>query len=255
MSGTGLRALRRCTAVGQGVVVEGTLHVENPGRIAIDDGVVIRSTPAMSHLVTGPRGHLRIGRDVVIGHGAAIACHEQITIGDGAHLGPFVMLMDTDFHEAGRHGSAGSTGAIYIGAGARLGARVTVLRGSTIGAGAVVDAGSVVTGSVAPAAHVAGNPARIVTVGGQGDAARALDMVSVCEVVASTFGLPSPLQPDESRDTIAAWDSLGMLNLLLSLEQAFGVSLASEAMVNVSRVGDLLPVLRDSLRLPGRDAG
>ncbi len=243
MSAGERRALRRCTSVGADVRIEGALHVENQGRITLGDAVVIRSAPAISHLVTGPRGDLRIGTGVVIGHGAAIACHEQITIGNDAQLGPFVMLMDTDFHEAGRHDSTGATGAIHIGAGARLGARVTVLRGSTIGAGAVVHAGSVVKGDVAPGVHVAGNPARIERAGSALDAVRQIDISAVCDVVAHTLGLAAVPLPGDRRDMIAAWDSLGMLNLLLSLEQAFGVSIASDAMLRVACVGDLLGVL------------
>jgi acetyltransferase-like isoleucine patch superfamily enzyme len=154
------RQLRGCTLVGADVRVDGTLYIENQGRIDLADRVHLRSSAAMSHLVTGPRGHLHIGTDVFIGHGAAIASHVKVTIDAGAHIGPFAMIMDTDFHQAGKYESAGSTGAIHIGARARLGARVTVLRGSTIGADAVVDAGSVVKGDVPAGAHFAGVPAR-----------------------------------------------------------------------------------------------
>lgn len=223
--------------------VEGDLHVQNLGRITLADSVHLRSTPAMSHLVTGPVGNLSIGRGVFIGHGAAIASHETIVIGDGARIGPFVMLMDTDFHEAGKHDSAGSTGAIRIGANARLGARVTVLRGSTIGDGAIVAAGSVVKGDVPAGAHVAGNPARPA---GQGTAAaggREIDLDAVRDVVAYTFGLSQAPAADATRDDVPQWDSLGMLNLLLSLEHAFDVSLGNEAMSRVRTVADLLPMI------------
>ena len=249
-SGSAARAqLAACTAVGSGVVLEGALHIENLGRISIGDNVLLRSTPATSHLVTGPQGDLRIGRGVQVGHGAAIACHESITIGDDARIGPYAMILDTDFHEAGKHDSAGSTGAISIGAGARLGARVTVLRGSSIGAGAIVEAGSVVKGDVPAGARVAGNPARPAGSQEIGQP-RAVDIEAVLDVVAHTFGLPTRPAPDTPRNAIAAWDSLGMLNLLLSLEQAFGVSLQAEALSDVTSVRDLVPVLEAAAGQP-----
>lgn len=235
--------LAGCSSVGTGVTVEGSLVVQNLGRIAVGDGVVLRSTPATSHLVTGPGGDLRIARRVQIGHGAAIACHESITIGDDVRIGPFAMILDTDFHEAGKHDSAGSTGAIVIGAGARLGARVTVLRGSTIGAGAIVEPGSVVKGEVAPGARVAGNPARVA---GAVRETRVLGDDAVLDVIAHTFGLAQRPAVTDAREAIAAWDSLGMLNLMLSLEQSFGISLSAEAMAGVRTVGDVLPLVESA---------
>jgi acetyltransferase-like isoleucine patch superfamily enzyme len=44
-----------------------------------------------------------------------------------------------------------------------------ILGGVTIGAGAIVGAGAVVTTSVAPRAIVAGNPARILRILGEGE--------------------------------------------------------------------------------------
>ena len=240
------RALQRCDSVGRDVRVTGRLVVQNLGRIMIGDGVEVRSEPATSHFVTGPAGTLQIDAGVVLGHGLAVAAHDSITIGAGAIIGPFAMLMDTDFHEAGQHDAAGSTGAIRIGAGARLGARVTVLRGSTIGERAVVAAGSVVKGDVPNDAHVAGNPARLVSAAHGSALARDIGIDAVRDVVAYTFGLESPPPADATRDTIVQWDSLGMLNLLLSLEEAFDVSLSSEAMLRVTCVADLVPVLEAS---------
>lgn len=244
VTGAAARAhLSACDSVGRDVTVEGALVVQNLGRIAVGDGVHLRSTPATSHLVTGPRGDLRIAQRVRIGHGAAIACHERITIGDDVRIGPYAMILDTDFHEAGRHDSAGSTGAITIGAGARLGARVTVLRGSTIGAGAIVEPGSVVKGDIAAGARVAGNPARAAGVALE---ARTLDDDAVLDVIAHTFGLAGRPSPADARESIAAWDSLGMLNLMLSLEQSFGISLSAEALSRVRTVGEVLPLVESA---------
>ena len=240
---TAERQLRDCDSVGCGIRIDGKLHVQNLGRIAVADGVHVRSTPAQSHLVTGPHGDLRIGAGVFIGHGAAIASHQSIEIGEGAQIGPFAMLLDTDFHEAGKHDSAGGTGAIRIGAGARLGARVTVLRGSTIGDGAVVAAGSVVKGDIPAGAHVAGNPARAVRDRNEHAGAQTIDLDSVRAIVQRTFGLDELPGGNASRDDLTQWDSLGTLNLLLSLEEAFGVNVSNEEMARVQTVAQLAPML------------
>jgi acetyltransferase-like isoleucine patch superfamily enzyme/acyl carrier protein len=244
------RRLRDCDSVGDGIRLEGPLHVENAGRMSVGNRVHVRSTPAISHLVTGRAGDLQIGDGVFIGHGAAIACHESIQIGADAHIGPFAMIMDTDFHEAGKHDSSGSTGAIVIGPRAKLGARVTVLRGSTIGADAVVAAGSVVKGHIPAGAHVAGVPARIAGVREPEAAGRTVSIDAVCDVVARTFGLATPPHPGATRDDIAQWDSLGMLNLLLSLEQEFDVNIGNESMARVETVSDLLPLLETAALAP-----
>ena len=52
--------------------------------------------------------------------------------------------------------------AIAIGPHSWLGARVIVLKGVTIGAGAIVGAGSVVTRDVPPRTLAAGSPARVI---------------------------------------------------------------------------------------------
>jgi acetyltransferase-like isoleucine patch superfamily enzyme len=134
MTGGTPSALRRCDRVGVGVTCAGTLEVSNLGRIEIGDGVRFDSELVPSHLVTAPGGTLTIGAHVVIAHGFGLAAHHEVRIGLGAVIGPFALIMDTDFHEAGRHDAPGQTGPIHIGEGVRLGAHVTVLRGTTIGA-------------------------------------------------------------------------------------------------------------------------
>lgn len=238
-------ALRGCDHVGRDLVLDGVPYVHNMGVISLGDAVRVRSSPVVSHLVSGPEGRLVVGDRVRIGHGAAIAAHREVTIGEGAELGPFVMIMDTDFHEAGKHESAGGATPIHIGAGARLGSRVTVLRGSTIGPGAIVAAGSVVKGDVPAGARVSGVPAR-PRHAGEGVGPVSLDRVR--EVVARTLGLDALPDPASRPEDIAAWDSLGSLNVLLSLEDAFGVALRQEEMLGVRRVADLAEVVRAARR-------
>jgi acyl carrier protein len=88
---------------------------------------------------------------------------------------------------------------------------------------------------------VAGNPASPVisndeiTVGQSGD---------VADVVAQVFDLDDvPLMAD-GPDTIAGWDSLGALRLLVSIEQRFGCRLDEERFV-VARTIDEIQALVD----------
>jgi acyl carrier protein len=152
--------------------------------------------------------------------------------------------MDTDFHEAGRHDSAGLMGPIRIGAGVRLGAHVTVLRGKTIGAGALVAAGSVVTGAIAPGMCVAGVPARATRNAAQaGGEGTQIQWPAVAEVIRHSFGLA--MVPDEATrcEQVEHWGSLGAFNVLLGLEEAFSVQLSADLLAAVQTPGDLLPLL------------
>lgn len=142
--------------------VHGRPFVENLGRITIGDDFELESLPVQSHLVTGPAGIIAIGDGVRIAEGAAISAEARVEIGDCARLGPFAMILDSDYHAAGDRSARGAAAPIVIGAYAWLGERVTVLRGATIGAFARIEAGSVVTGAIPEGARAAGVPARVV---------------------------------------------------------------------------------------------
>lgn len=154
--------LRGCDRVGRDAVLHGRPFVRNLGHIEIASDFVMSSLPVRSHLVTGPRGVLRIGARVHIAHGASISAHAELEIGDDVVIGPFAMLLDSDYHDASRRDSPGAARPIRIGRGVRLGAGVVVLRGAVIGDGAVIDAHSVVNRYVPGAVRASGVPARPV---------------------------------------------------------------------------------------------
>lgn len=99
-----------------------------------------------------------------------IAELSKIEIGNGVMFGPEVMVIGGG-HNIGHIGKFMSsvsmkTGnedlGVVIQDDVWIGARAIVLRGVTVGRGAVVGAGSLVTKSVPPYAIVGGNPARII---------------------------------------------------------------------------------------------
>jgi acyl carrier protein len=59
----------------------------------------------------------------------------------------------------------------------------------------------------------------------------------VRQAVADVFGVPmSELTADSSPQTVEAWDSMGHLNLVLALEQSFGVQLSPEDIAGMTSV-------------------
>jgi maltose O-acetyltransferase len=237
------RSLRAVDRLGSNVTLFGAPHIENLGRIEIGEDVAISSVPVQSHLVAGPGATLRLGARVTIGSGAAIAAHRSVEIEDDAHLGDGVVIMDTDFHDTKDHAAAGAAEPVVVGAGARIGDRVTVLKGSRIGRGARVASDSVVAGEIPDGATAAGSPARVtrreagLANGAGGRSPSRADVPErVAAVVAATFHVPS-VSLDDGPFTIRGWDSLGSLRLLVALEDAFGMVLPEAMLPQAKTVG------------------
>jgi len=123
------------------------------------------------------KSKITIGNNVYVGGSTVIDCAESILIEDDVLISYHVTITDSDGHsvdfndrknnlQAYRQGmidwSIIPTKSIKIECGAWIGARSIILKGVTIGKGAIIGAGSVVTHDV-PSWHiVAGNPARII---------------------------------------------------------------------------------------------
>ena len=239
--------LRRADRVGPHARVFGVPYVENRGRLEIGADFTFSSEPVVSHLVVGRGAVLRIGDRVSIGHGAAIAADASITLADDVILSPMVMMMDTDFHDVKSIDAPSSTKPIVIEEGARIGAGAMILKGSHVGRGARVAAGSVVFGTVPAGALVRGVPARPVR-----ERARHVNLepTEVAErvrrVVAETFDVRRSVELNDSPRTIPGWDSLGILRLLVSIEDELGLSLPDNAIAHARTVGEIVDaVLRE----------
>jgi len=57
---------------------------------------------------------------------------------------------------------------------------------------------------------------------------------------------PETLSEESSPETISSWDSLGHLNLVMALEEEFGVSLSAEDALAMRDVGSIRRLLRHS---------
>src|ERR1044072_5174227 len=93
--------LRYASRVGQRVSVLGRPHVVNGGTLSVGDGTVLSSSPVQSHFEVGSGGVLSLGKNVTVSYGAAISAEREIRIGDDTRIGPFVVIMDSDFHRVG----------------------------------------------------------------------------------------------------------------------------------------------------------
>lgn len=228
--------------VGQGARLAGRPFVGNEGHISIGDDFRLGSRPVESHLVTLNGGRLAIGHRVTISYGAAIAAMCDLSIGDDTVIGPFVVIMDCDFHGVQDRGGPGKMTPVKIGKRVTIGARVTILRGSVIGDGAIVQSGGVVSGEVPAGATVRDVPPRpLLDAGGVG-------VIDISELVQAVLGLAVRPGMTDGPDTLAEWDSLGRLRLLLAVEEAYGVSLNEQDMKRARSVGELESVIDDAKR-------
>jgi acetyltransferase-like isoleucine patch superfamily enzyme len=129
-------------------------------------------------LIFAHGGEIEIGNDCYIGEFAKIWSAKKIHIGNRVLISHNVNVFDSLTHPVKAterhqqflaiasigHPSQIDLGeeAVYIDDDVWIGAMSIILKGVTIGEGAIVGAGSVVTKDVPPWAIVAGNPAKII---------------------------------------------------------------------------------------------
>ena len=67
-------------------------------------------------------------------------------------------------------------------------------------------------------------------------------------VIASILDVePESIGPDSSSDTIAGWDSLKHMNLVIALEEEFGVTIPDDEAANITSYRLIRLVLEDLL--------
>lgn len=120
----------------------------------------------------GSRINVNAGAKLSLGsgymnHECVIDCFDSISIGHHVVISERVVLRDSDNHtikdlEAISSDESAGTAPIVVGDHVWIGMNVIVLKGVTIGEGAVVAAGSVVNKDVQPHCLVAGVPAKVI---------------------------------------------------------------------------------------------
>ena len=70
--------------------------------------------------------------------------------------------------------------------------------------------------------------------------------ITLVSVLSDVFGLPGDqIVPELTKDDVGSWDSLKQMDLVLSIEQKFGVSLEIPDIVRMNSVANIMVVLQD----------
>lgn len=153
--------------------------IETDGMTFLGKGVDLSARPGMGHISIGRfvwignncalrchEGHLRVGDKTVFGSNNVVNCYLDIEIGSECIFADWIYVCDFDHRFGDPHLPIRSQGIdvepVRIGNGVWLGEKTTVLKGVTIGDGAVIASHAMVNKDVPPGAIVGGVPARIL---------------------------------------------------------------------------------------------
>ena len=158
-------------AFGLGSRIVAPLRLHGAARIRVGARVFFGSGCWLNCVSTATNSEspvlLSIGDDVSISGGCTLSAALNVTIGDSVLIARGVYISDHDHRRKDGqtlHRDVGETAAVAIGEGVWLGQSCCVLRGVSIGAGAVIGANSVVTHDVPPGGVAVGAPARLLKV-------------------------------------------------------------------------------------------
>lgn len=154
--------LRDATHVGSGARTLERPRVDNQGRLVIGKGALLRSINVPVELAVGRGASLEIGENSVLNYGVSVGAMSSVSIGCRVRIGPYVMIIDTEFHSIYDRTVMPAPRPVVIEDDVWLGAKSSVLPGVRIGKGSIVGVSSVVAADVPPYTMVAGVPARPV---------------------------------------------------------------------------------------------
>lgn len=106
--------------------------------------------------------NIKIGKDVFVNSGCCFQDQGGVTLGDGCLVGHNVVFATLDHDKCPSRRGDMTAAPIVVGKDVWIGAHATILKGVTIGDGAIVAAGAVVTRDVPQNTIAAGVPARVV---------------------------------------------------------------------------------------------
>jgi maltose O-acetyltransferase len=129
-------------------------------------GVAVASGVRLNGGVVFQYPNVSLGASTWVGRRSEFACspRAEVRIGANCDISQDVLFV-TGSHEIGsadKRAGSGLNQAINVGDGSWIGARVTILGGTDLGAGTVVAAGAVVTGSFPPNVLIGGVPAKVI---------------------------------------------------------------------------------------------
>jgi acetyltransferase-like isoleucine patch superfamily enzyme len=158
-AGRGRVFRRRTQSCGKSPFVAGRVHVTRVDGAALVLGDYVYLFEDVRLSLRAPGASVEIGDETYIGHRSEVSSLSKVSIGSRCAIGPDVVIRDNDEHWLeGRP----MTIPVAIGDDVWICGRAIVLKGVSIGDGAVVGAGAVVTSDVPPRTLVAGVPARVI---------------------------------------------------------------------------------------------
>ena len=136
-----------------------------PSYLSMGDGATLEASGTFSvgdnaYVIIRKNVALRLGSGY-INSNAQIVCDKSITIGNQVAIADGVLIRDSDDHDICYEGYE-KTAPVVIGDHVWIGHRATILKGVTIGDGAIIAAGAVVTKDVPPNAIAGGVPAKVI---------------------------------------------------------------------------------------------
>lgn len=164
-------------APGARIIINGRLLMDDMytavGRVSRGLGASIELGRDAALLING-NVHLGDGTRLLVGPGATMTLNDRcaldgdqrfiaassVTIGARCSIAWDVLIMDSHFHAI--DGLRAEAKQIIVGEHVWIGAGAKILRGVTVGDGAVIAAGAVVSSDVPPRSVVAGVPARVI---------------------------------------------------------------------------------------------
>ena len=70
--------------------------------------------------------------------------------------------------------------------------------------------------------------------------------VNLVSVLSDVFGLPTnQIVPDLTKDDVGSWDSLKQMDLVMSIEKKFGITLEVTDIVKMNSVANIIEVLQE----------
>ncbi|GAA1370526.1 acyltransferase [Peribacillus frigoritolerans] len=156
----GLVLRRKIDKCGRRFFVLGKVNISRPYKdteLNMGDNVSLYQN--VGFFLDSPGAKIVVGDRTFINRRSEILCMESVNIGNDCAISWDVVITDTDYHQL--------NGEIFvkpvvIGNNVWIGCKSTILKGVTIGDGAVIAAGSVVTRDVPSGSIVGGNPAKVI---------------------------------------------------------------------------------------------
>lgn len=137
------------------------LYLGKGAQIHVGNNVLLERYVRIS---MGDNARIYIGDNTYIADFSNLLAVKEINIGQNCAISWHVLFMDTSSHPFGYRDEAPTTkiAPIVVKDHVWIGCRAVVLKGVTIGEGAIVANNAVVTKDVPPHTMVGGNPARII---------------------------------------------------------------------------------------------